>query len=251
MSVFWIPPFTLSFLFLFLFFLSLSLSLSLFLFLFFFCSFSLFFLFLFSFSFSFSLSNFQVFLSCSPSQLHRPEPPRTRGEHEQIPRKVVLVVNVASLCGLTDSNYKQLAEIYDRLHDSGLEILAFPCNQFGSQEPGGADTIEQTCGRYKVKFDLFDKIDVNGSGAHPIYKWLKEVLPGTLTDGIKWNFTKFLLDRDGKPFKRYGPQEEPRTFEADLASCSLNLLLVVIAFLESLPSFFLFLLLVFFFFFDL
>jgi len=130
--------------------------------------------------------------------------------------KVVLVVNVASLCGLTDANYKQLAEVYDRLHDQGLEILAFPCNQFGSQEPGKADEIEQTCGRYKVKFDLFDKIDVNGSSAHPIYKWLKDVLPGTLTDGIKWNFTKFLLDRDGKPFKRYGPTEEPKTFEADL-----------------------------------
>ena len=132
--------------------------------------------------------------------------------------KVVLIVNVASLCGLTDANYKQLAEIYDRLHDQGLEILAFPCNQFGSQEPGKADAIEETCGRYKVKFDLFDKIDVNGDQAHPIYVWLKASLAGTITDSVKWNFTKFLLDRDGKPFKRYSPTDEPKTFEEDIKS---------------------------------
>jgi len=127
--------------------------------------------------------------------------------------KVVLVVNVASLCGLTDANYKQLSEMYDRLHPQGLEILAFPCNQFMFQEPGGPASIEQTCGRYKVNFELFEKLDVNGSGAHPLYKWLKEAMPGSITNTVKWNFTKFLLDREGNPIQRFSPWEEPKTFE--------------------------------------
>jgi len=132
--------------------------------------------------------------------------------------KVVMVVNTASKCGLTDQNYKELAEIDKKYRDQGLAILGFPCNQFSNQDPGSQEEICSFASkRYKIEFELFQKIDVNGSEADPLFVWLKAALPGFMgTEGIKWNFTKFLIDRKGHPFKRYGPQESPFTFEQDI-----------------------------------
>ena len=123
--------------------------------------------------------------------------------------KVVLVVNTASKCGFTPQ-YAGLEELYRRHEADGLVILGFPCNQFGQQEPGDADEIEGQClVNYGVSFPMFEKIDVNGKHAHPIYRWLKAALPGTLGGAIKWNFTKFLLDRDGNPLDRFAPITTP------------------------------------------
>ena len=125
--------------------------------------------------------------------------------------KVVLIVNTASNCGLT-YHYKGLERLYQEYKDAGLEIIGFPCNQFGKQEPGTADEIKNFCeSNYGVSFELSEKIDVNGSNAHPAFKYLKSELKGKLNDSIKWNFTKFLIDRNGVPFKRFsatvGPEE--------------------------------------------
>ena len=125
--------------------------------------------------------------------------------------KVVLIVNTASNCGLT-YHYKGLEGLYQEYKDAGLEIIGFPCNQFGKQEPGTADEIKNFCeSNYGVSFELSEKIDVNGSNAHPAFKYLKSELKGKLNDSIKWNFTKFLIDRNGVPFKRFsatvGPEE--------------------------------------------
>ena len=125
--------------------------------------------------------------------------------------KVVLIVNTASNCGLT-YHYKGLEGLYQEYKDAGLEIIGFPCNQFGKQEPGTADEIKNFCeSNYGVSFKLSEKIEVNGSNAHPAYKYLKSELKGKLNDSIKWNFTKFLIDRNGAPFKRFsatvGPEE--------------------------------------------
>ncbi|HZT63133.1 MAG TPA: glutathione peroxidase, partial [Burkholderiales bacterium] len=124
--------------------------------------------------------------------------------------KVVLVVNTASECGFTPQ-YEGLEAINRKYRAKGLEILGFPCNQFGAQEPGDAAEIGAFCQKnYGVSFQMFDKIEVNGSGAHPMYKWLMQSAPGILgIEAIKWNFTKFLLGRDGKVFKRYGPPTKP------------------------------------------
>ena len=123
--------------------------------------------------------------------------------------KVVLVVNTASKCGFTPQ-YEGLEKLYSQYKDKGLVILGFPCNQFGNQEPGSAEEISKFCTlSYKVDFPMFSKIEVNGEKADPLYKYLKEELPGTLGNDIKWNFTKFLLDRNGKPFKRYESKVEP------------------------------------------
>ena len=128
--------------------------------------------------------------------------------------KVVLVVNTASKCGLTPQ-YKGLEELYQNYKDQGLVILGFPCNQFGGQEPGTADDIEEFCQiNYGVSFQMFDKVDVNGNNAHPLFKYLKSELGGTLGSKIKWNFTKFLLDKEGNPIKRFGPTTAPKSIES-------------------------------------
>ncbi len=128
--------------------------------------------------------------------------------------KAVLVVNTASKCGLTPQ-YEQLEELYKRNKDDGLVILGFPCNQFANQEPGGRESIEETCYmNYGVTFPMFDKIEVNGPNAHPVFRYLKDKLPGVGGKAIKWNFTKFLIDREGNPVQRFAPTMEPLKFES-------------------------------------
>jgi len=117
--------------------------------------------------------------------------------------KVLLIVNVASNCGFT-SQYRDLQNLYTAYQAKGLEILGFPCNQFGAQEPGSAEQIQSFCStNYGVTFPMFEKIDVNGDGTHPLYLYLKDQAPGILgTTGIKWNFTKFLVSKDGQSITR-------------------------------------------------
>jgi glutathione peroxidase len=123
--------------------------------------------------------------------------------------KVVLVVNTASKCGLTPQ-YEGLQELYKEYKEQGLEILGFPCNQFGKQEPGDAGQISEFCEiNYGVSFPMFGKIDVNGKDTHPVFEYLKDELPGTLGKNIKWNFTKFLIGKDGQPIKRFAPTTKP------------------------------------------
>jgi glutathione peroxidase len=131
--------------------------------------------------------------------------------------KTVLVVNTASKCGFTPQ-YEGLEKLYEENKDKGLVILGFPCNQFGAQEPGGAEEIGAFCMKnYGVSFPMFEKIDVNGADAHPLYNWLKDEAPGLLgTKNIKWNFTKFLIDKDGNPVERYGSTTKPEDIEADI-----------------------------------
>ncbi|XP_051158612.1 uncharacterized protein LOC127279987 isoform X1 [Leptopilina boulardi] len=130
---------------------------------------------------------------------------------------VCLIVNVASKCGLTKTNYKELNELYDKFAESeGLRILAFPCNQFNGQEPGTADDICSFADREKVKFDLFEKIDVNGDNTHPLWKYLKKEQGGTLGSFIKWNFTKFIVNKEGKVVERHGPNVDPNNLEPSL-----------------------------------
>lgn len=131
--------------------------------------------------------------------------------------KVLLIVNVASKCGFTPQ-YTGLEALYRRLHDRGLEILGFPCDQFGHQEPGDESEIQTFCStKFDVTFPMFAKIEVNGEGAHPLYKFLKKESPGILgTEGIKWNFTKFLIDRGGRIVKRYGSVDTPEKIEKDV-----------------------------------
>jgi glutathione peroxidase len=131
--------------------------------------------------------------------------------------KVLLVVNVASACGFTPQ-YKELQALYEEVKDAGLEILGFPCNQFGGQEPGSAEEIAQFCeSRFGVTFPLFAKTEVNGPHAHPLYQYLKTAAPGILgTEGIKWNFTKFLINREGDMVERYAPQQGARDIRKDL-----------------------------------
>ncbi|ROH91675.1 glutathione peroxidase [Stagnimonas aquatica] len=131
--------------------------------------------------------------------------------------KVVLVVNVASKCGFTPQ-YKGLEAVYKQYKDQGLVILGFPCDQFGHQEPGDENEIKNFCSlNYEVSFPMFAKIEVNGAGAHPLYQWLKSSAPGLLgTEGIKWNFTKFLVGKDGKVVKRYGSIDKPEDIAKDI-----------------------------------
>lgn len=119
---------------------------------------------------------------------------------------------------MTDKNYRQLQALYDEFADSkGLRILAFPCNQFGSQEPGTNDEIKKfATEKYGVKFDLFSKINVNGDLAHPLYKYLKNKQSGFLVNAIKWNFTKFIIDKNGQPVVRHGPRTDPNDMRKDL-----------------------------------
>lgn len=131
--------------------------------------------------------------------------------------KVLLIVNVASQCGLTPQ-YEGLEAIYRRLKDRGLEVLGFPCNQFGSQEPGTESEIQSFCQtNYSISFPLFSKIDVNGASTHPLYALLKSASPGILgSESIKWNFTKFLVNRDGSSIKRFAPTDSPESIVKDI-----------------------------------
>ena len=124
--------------------------------------------------------------------------------------KVVLVVNTASKCGLTPQ-YEGLEALWRQYCEQGLVVLGFPCNQFGEQEPGSAEEIGAFCEiNYGVSFPIFARLDVNGVGEHPLYRWLKASAPGILgTEAIKWNFTKFLIGRDGQVVARYAPTDEP------------------------------------------
>jgi len=131
--------------------------------------------------------------------------------------KVLLVVNTASECGFTPQ-YAGLQALYQKHHDSGFEVLAFPCDQFGHQEPGGDAEILGFCQtRFGVTFPLFKKIEVNGTGAHPLYKWLKTAAPGLITEAIKWNFTKFLVDREGRVLDRFAPSTTPEKLDRIVA----------------------------------
>jgi glutathione peroxidase len=131
--------------------------------------------------------------------------------------KVVLIVNVASKCGLT-KQYEGLEALYKKYSDKGLVILGFPCNQFMGQEPGTEAEIASFCKmNYGVTFPLFSKIEVNGDGAHPLYKYLKGVLPGSGSKpDIEWNFAKFLINREGKPVQRFTPRTKPEDLAADI-----------------------------------
>ena len=130
--------------------------------------------------------------------------------------KVVLVVNTASKCGLTPQ-YEGLEKLYREYKDKGLVILGFPCNQFANQEPGDAKQISEGCLiNYGVSFQMFSKIDVNGPNAHPIYRYLKKELKGFPGSEIKWNFGKFLLDRNGNPVKRFSPVTKPEKLKNDI-----------------------------------
>lgn len=129
--------------------------------------------------------------------------------------KVVLVVNTASKCGFTPQ-YEGLEKLYEDYHEKGFEILGFPCNQFANQEPGGKKEIEACLLNYGVSFQMFEKIEVNGKNAHPLFKYLKKELPGTIGGRIKWNFTKFLIDKNGKPVKRYAPSTKPEKLVEDI-----------------------------------
>jgi glutathione peroxidase len=131
--------------------------------------------------------------------------------------KVILVVNTASQCGLTPQ-YTGLQQLHQKYEDQGLVVIGFPCNQFGGQEPGDAAEISGNClVNYGVTFTITDKVDVNGPNTDPIFKYLKEALPGLLgLKGIKWNFGKFLIGRDGLPYKRFAPTTEPKDLVKDI-----------------------------------
>ena len=127
--------------------------------------------------------------------------------------KTVVVVNTASKCGLTPQ-YEGLESMYKKYKDQGLVILGFPCNQFAGQESGTSDESQEFCQvNYGVSFPMFEKIEVNGENAHPLYKYLKSNLGGILGSKIKWNFTKFVIDKDGKPVKRFAPTTKPEKME--------------------------------------
>ncbi|GMF34986.1 unnamed protein product [Phytophthora lilii] len=135
---------------------------------------------------------------------------------EEYKGKVVLVVNVSSKCGLTPTNYPELQQLYEKYKDEGLVVLAFPCNQFKSQEPGTHEEIMEFVKQYNVTFPFFEKHDVNGSNARPVFTYLKAKLPGSFGNFVKWNFTKFLVDRNGQPYNRYAPTDLPLSFEEDI-----------------------------------
>jgi glutathione peroxidase len=140
-----------------------------------------------------------------------------RVDLKQYRGKVLLIVNTASACGFTPQ-YKGLEQVYRQFQDKGVVVLGFPCNQFGTQEPGSADEIGAFCEKnYEVDFPMFAKIDVNGADAHPLFRYLKQAAPGLLgSEAIKWNFTKFLVKKDGSVHKRYAPQTEPKELIPDI-----------------------------------
>lgn len=138
-------------------------------------------------------------------------------ELNQFSDKVLLIVNTASGCGFTPQ-YEGLQKLYAQLSDQGFEVLAFPCNQFKQQESGNNEEIKEFCDlRFNIKFPLFDKIEVNGDKAHPLFNYLKQQAPGILgSKSIKWNFTKFLVNRQGEVIKRYAPTTKPEDITADI-----------------------------------
>ncbi|ETT45505.1 MULTISPECIES: glutathione peroxidase [unclassified Paenibacillus] len=143
-----------------------------------------------------------------------------RGQEESLSKykgKVLLVVNTASKCGLTPQ-YKGLQEVYDKFKDRGFEILGFPSNQFAGQEPGESEDIAEFCEiNYGVSFPMYEKINVKGADAHPLFKYLTKEAPGVLgSKSIKWNFTKFLVDQEGRVLKRFAPQTTPDQIEEDI-----------------------------------
>lgn len=131
--------------------------------------------------------------------------------------KVLLIVNTASKCGFTPQ-YEELESLHEKYAPQGLQILGFPCNQFGGQEPGSNDEIQEFCSlSYGVKFPIFQKIEVNGSDTHPVYTYLKEQAPGLLgSTAIKWNFTKFLISKDGNNIERFAPTTSPMSMEEEI-----------------------------------
>jgi len=133
--------------------------------------------------------------------------------------KTMLIVNVASKCGFTPQ-YKGLEDLYEKFRDQGLVVLGFPCDQFGHQEPGDEEEIKNFCSlNYDVQFPLFAKIEVNGANAHPLYRYLKGEAKGLLgSEAIKWNFTKFLVDKGGKVVRRFAPTDTPKGIEKDVAA---------------------------------
>lgn len=137
---------------------------------------------------------------------------------DQYKGKVVVIVNTASKCGFTPQ-YAGLEKLYETYKNDGFVILGFPCNQFGQQEPGSGKEIQEGClVNYGVSFPMFEKIDVNGANEHPLYSFLKEKQSGVLGRKIKWNFTKFLIDPNGIPVKRYAPVTKPEKMEKDIVS---------------------------------
>ena len=153
------------------------------------------------------------------NQFYKLEAKSLRGENismETYKGKAVLVVNTASKCGLTPQ-FEGLENLYQKYKDKGLVILGFPCNQFANQEPGDEKSISEGCMiNYGVSFPMFSKIDVNGKNAHEIYKFLKSKLSGFLGSRVKWNFTKFLIDKKGEVVKRYAPKTEPEAIAQDI-----------------------------------
>jgi len=130
--------------------------------------------------------------------------------------KVALVVNTASKCGFTPQ-FEGLEKLHQEYADQGLVVLGFPCNQFGSQDPGSNEEIGEFCERnYGVSFPMFEKVDVNGDDAHPLFSWLREEKGGVLGDAIKWNFTKFLVGKDGTVIRRYGSTTKPEKIASDI-----------------------------------
>jgi len=131
--------------------------------------------------------------------------------------KALLIVNTASQCGFTPQ-YAGLEKLHRDLSSRGFEVLGFPCNQFGAQEPGDAEEIKNFCSlKYDVTFPMFAKVDVNGADTHPLFEYLKKEKPGLLgSQNVKWNFTKFLVDKDGNPVARYAPQESPESLRKDI-----------------------------------
>ena len=131
--------------------------------------------------------------------------------------KVVLIVNTASACGFTPQ-FEGLQKLHDRYAPQGLEVIGFPCNQFGHQDPGSNEEIGAFCQKnYSVSFTMMEKVDVNGAQAHPIYQWLKQEATGILgSEAIKWNFTKFLIGKDGHVIKRYAPMDKPEKLAHDI-----------------------------------
>jgi glutathione peroxidase len=135
---------------------------------------------------------------------------------KQFEGQVLLIVNTASACGFTPQ-YKGLEDLHKALEPRGFSVLGFPCNQFGSQEPGNSGQIEAFCAsNYSISFPMFDKIDVNGDNAHPLYKFLKNAKSGLLGSSIKWNFTKFLIDRGGRVVARHAPTTKPESLTKEI-----------------------------------
>ncbi|MDD3354124.1 glutathione peroxidase [Zoogloea sp.] len=153
------------------------------------------------------------------SGFHACRAARLTGAEEDLARyagQVVLVVNTASRCGFTPQ-YAALEALYQRYREQGFVILGFPCNQFGGQEPGNGEEIAAFCAvNYGVSFPMFAKVDVNGAEAHPLFRFLTGALPGILGAPVRWNFTKFLIGRDGQPLKRFAPFTRPSRIEPHL-----------------------------------